>query len=377
MCEALILFPDLRDVFVDVLLGRQVLRGQDFSTQHTYNDLERIGLVSLTTVKGTDFLQAKMPFIFFSLLAENGPKEVFHYWSYFRECRWWQDWKEFNCIFSAFLESTLAYNQHRYSKMNITNADNGFTVTIAERFRGAYYSRTTGEKRISVYRDTRWARSRRQFPPINGGENVEIYEVSTISDDSTTSKLIDFNSPRHIILNTPSTESCHVFEWKEVVLAMQDKKKESRISKDKPVSIELITYEHGLNESTFKKFYKSVGTIDKSIITVILTDSHVSDSVIQWVINSSENIVLVCKQNFRDYYGDLFADRALFAAVAQNHFRVNEMTFEELQNFEDVGPVIAKLIVKERATNGPFKDWKNLVERVQQIPDCLKEDAMF
>jgi hypothetical protein len=226
-----------------------------------------------------------------------------------------------------------------------------------------------------VYRDTRWACSRRQFPPKNRGENVEIYEVLTISDGSTP-QMIEYDSPRHIILNAPSTESCDAFEWKEVVLAMQDKKKESRSSKGKPVSIELITDEHALNERTIKQFCKRNRIVQKTIITVFLTDKHVSDSVIQWVINSSENIVLVCKQNFRDYYGDLFADRAWFAA-AQTHFRVNEMTYDELQSFEDVGPVTADLIVKERTVNGPFKNWEDLTERVKRIPDYLKEDVMF
>jgi hypothetical protein len=134
------ILPDVTNIFVDVILGKPITRKQKFSKVYTYEELEILGLISIVKSSTDDSWRVKMPYVFFSLLAATGPPEVFQYWNQFKECRWWQQWEEFNCV----------------STQDMT----GVEVTIAKHFRGAYFSPTTGEKTLKEYRDTRWPASK-------------------------------------------------------------------------------------------------------------------------------------------------------------------------------------------------------------------------
>ncbi len=96
------------NIFIDVVLRKTVRRTTQFSPTRTYGDLEALGFVSLLESTNVGMYEVKLPFIFFSILAEDGPPQVFRYWTLFGECKWWQEWETFNCVFAAFIESTLA-----------------------------------------------------------------------------------------------------------------------------------------------------------------------------------------------------------------------------------------------------------------------------
>lgn len=110
------------------------------------------------------------------------------------------------------------------------------------------------------------------------------------------------------------------------------------------------------------------------------------------IADKYENLVIISKDQFRDYYGTVFADRAWFAAgmptfskpqqnetncLAQNLIRINECTKEELQSNSKIGNDMASQIIKQRNQHRFFRDWESLKAAVPQFPDSHKQFVLF
>jgi len=78
--------------------------------------------------------------------------------------------------------------------------------------------------------------------------------------------------------------------------------------------------------------------------------------------NLPDDCMLVCRQNFRKFYGDIFADRAAFAA-SNNKINVNTASWQVLQLLRGVGKHTARCIIEQRKLE-PFLSAQDLHKRV-------------
>ncbi|CAJ0752763.1 19615_t:CDS:2, partial [Entrophospora sp. SA101] len=253
----------------------------------------------------------------------------------------WQDWECFVAEFEAFHNNVLI--------------ELGKEVqSLREIYRGAYGHKNTLELRIKL-RPLTVRRIREQFPCLKLSDSIDFNEVDWKSNS--------------IIINgwaAPFADCfrCEITDDEHFLFICSQQK-----WKTNTICIEDILAEHEKNIKAFGKAQEPLRSEFKKyrLITVVFTNQPFSGNF----ANIPLNCLLICQQNFQDYFGHVFASRAAFA-----------ITRDSNPNFINPDRLCATLKIPKKLSGEisrkrPFRSRNEIIEKIPEMQSHLDAVKMM
>jgi hypothetical protein len=267
---------------------------------------------------------------------------------------WWQSWEDFHANFIAARAQLLVMNNNAHSQHS------SCTTTVSQLYRGAYQSKSVQTKpAIVLPRTLKVVNVLQRYP-----------DTTTTPHDVDSGQPVDCMQGDVVVKNGKGGPFDVFAAWvmgdTNLVVCDQLKKLESGTSGSTITAAMLIDelkktkdalHAAGLMNFTFGLFS------DKPY------DGEPTDN------NLPDGCILVCRQNFRKFYGSIFADRAAFAA-SRSLVNVNSAPWHLLQLLAGIGPARARNIIEQRC-KGHFTSFDDLRARVAGVPASLKDVVDF